>query len=102
MIMLITTKTALNPRMKHPVTATRRGRFLASGAVPPRNRSHEGIRGSTQGDRKDKRPAPKENRIKSTGFNKTSLEKPSRNFSFWEILLTLINIRNKLGFTKSY
>jgi hypothetical protein len=74
--MLKTTKTALKPRIKLIVMGITRG--LGAGtsgdpgtaaaprgliAVPPRKQSQEGIRGSTQGDKKDSSPAVKASRI---------------------------------------
>jgi hypothetical protein len=62
---LKTTKTALNPRIKLTVIATNRGRGAgpsavpADAAAPPRKQNHEGIRGSTQGDKKENNPATK-------------------------------------------
>jgi hypothetical protein len=73
---LRTTKTALKPRIKLMVIGTTRA--LGAGAsgdsgtaaaprglitVPPRKQSQEGMRGSTQGDKKDSSPAAKASRI---------------------------------------
>jgi hypothetical protein len=73
---LNTTKTALTPRIKLTVMGITRSvgtgtpgesapaaglRGLA--AVPPRKQSQEGMRGSTQGDKKESSPAAKASRI---------------------------------------
>jgi hypothetical protein len=63
---LSTTKTALKPRIKLTVTAINRGRgaapsvVSAEGAAPPRKQNQDGIRGSTQGDKKENNPATKD------------------------------------------
>jgi hypothetical protein len=84
--MLRTTKTVLNPRIKLTVMGINRGlgaeasetpAAVSPGAVslpaamvlgggptvPPKKQSQEGMRGSTQGDRKENNPATKAKRI---------------------------------------
>jgi len=63
--MLKKIKTAVNPRMKLTVAESRRKRFGLSPFIspdtgtPPRTLKNEGIRGSTQGEKKERSPAIK-------------------------------------------
>jgi hypothetical protein len=85
---LKTTKTALKPRTKLTVMGINRGLGAgASGdsgaaatvlrgltATPPRKQSQEGIRGSTQGDKKESNPAAKARR--SDNFSVSTRHSP--------------------------
>jgi hypothetical protein len=84
--MLKATKTALKPRIKLRVMGINRGlgtgaagnsgapaAVLRGGAVPPRKQSQEGIRGSTQGDKKESSPAVKARRIDNCSDIKKTL-----------------------------
>jgi hypothetical protein len=62
--MLKLTKRTLKPRMKLTVPGIRRRRYPAAGEgsprlIPPIKHSQEGMRGSTQGDKNEKKPAAK-------------------------------------------
>jgi hypothetical protein len=78
---LKTIKTTLNPRTKAAVNPKSRSRLppalpavsgfsAVSRLVPPRKQSHEGISGSTQGEKKESNPAVKARKMDTLSFTR--------------------------------